>query len=449
MQEISDALALPKSRIIFVSCEIPSLAFNAYKNFTGKKKLIKYTNMTGMYDGEKNFSANTPHSAVERYVTLNVSTPMALLHDKDSLQLDRFEHSLSVLRSHLTKEFPKLIVFCEPTVSNELSHLGIVIDANSTAQYLSCIMQDYISTLTIEDLAYINNLPVKTFLKAYYKAIRNPASFKESLIANLKSSNTNNYLEFVESNPHMYGLPKLAEWVTKRKCLITGDHPVPMKGISLIGIPGVGKTKSVGYISHLLDIPAYKFNILSCLNRYVGNSEANVNQALYNIQSIGKCVVLLDEVDKVFSKTDDDGTTSRILSLLLAFMDNNTEAFWVVTGNNIDKIPPELLRKGRLNEYFYIGLPEEEGIHDYITYIFNVYKNYGFSYTKSYIKELTAFCIKHKLLFNDIVSLMEDIYIDFVTQSNSELEVVSSYYRHKEDFDRILEWSKSNAKSAM
>jgi hypothetical protein len=447
MKKVSDAIASTFYKIVIVSCDIPSLAFKTFKNSSPRRTYYTFTKSSGLLKKLENLQVNTAHGAIDRYIKLNESTTMLLQYDSSELD-DYFEDSLNALMSHVTANDLKVVVFCKPRVARALSYCGKFIDANNSAEYSTNILGSLYSEFTANELQLINDSNIKHMLKSYYKT-KDSKNFKEEFINEISINSGSNNLEYIKPNPHMYGLPKLSEWVLRRKPLIHGTHPVPIKGISLIGIPGVGKTKSAGLISHLLEIPAFKFNILSCMDRYVGQSESNVTDALDTIKSLGKCVILLDEVDKVFSRSDDNGASARVLSILLSFMDNNVDCFWVLTGNIISNIPPELLRKGRLNEYFYIGLPDRNGIHDYISYILNVYSNYGISYDEEYINHLTDFCVERKLLFNDIVSLMEDIYINFITGSNHELEVISSYYRYEEEFNKILEWSKEHAKPAV
>lgn len=265
------------------------------------------------------------------------------------------------------------------------------------------------------------------------------------------------YIVPLELNTNVIGLNALTEWLTERKVLLTGNHPVPIKGISILGIPGTGKTVSAQLAAKIFNLPAYKFNIHTCLGKYVGDSEYNTELAFKEIKSLGKCVILLDEVDKIFNNNDDNQTTSRVLSILLNHMDNNKNVFWVLTGNNIKAIPPELLRKGRLDEYFYVGLPTLEAVQEYILYKFNLFEKYGFKYEElspgSLIQVIAQNCVINKLLFSDIVSLCDSLYLSYVNNGKLEpglwVNPFSSYTRYEEEFENILKWSQKNAKSAI
>lgn len=249
------------------------------------------------------------------------------------------------------------------------------------------------------------------------------------------------------------GLNSLFDWLTNRKVLLTGKHPVPIKGISILGIPGTGKTVSAQLAAMVFNLPAYKFNIHTCLGKYVGDSEFNTELAFKEIKSLGKCVILLDEVDKIFNNNDDNQTTSRVLSILLNYMDLNKNVFWVLTGNNIKAIPPELLRKGRLDEYFYIGLPTIEAVQEYILYKFNTFSEYGFKWDNGLEKTIAYNCVKNKLLFSDIVSLCDSLYLSYVNTGSILpglwINPFSSYTRYENEYRDILEWSEKNAKSAV
>lgn len=265
--------------------------------------------------------------------------------------------------------------------------------------------------------------------------------------------NTLKYLSKLSLDTEVVGLNSLRSWLTDRKVLLSGNHPVGLKGISLIGIPGSGKTVSAQLAAKVFGLPAYKFNIHNCLGKYVGDSEANTELAFKEVESLGKCVILLDEVDKVFNSNDDNQTTGRVLSILLNYMQLNKNVFWVLTGNNIEDVPPELLRKGRLDEYFYIGLPEYETVKEYIKYKFSVFERHvDYPFTPDLITYVAKECINNKLIFSDIESLCDYFYISICNKQGIDTGLISkasSYKRYENEYNAILKWSEQNAKSAI
>jgi SpoVK/Ycf46/Vps4 family AAA+-type ATPase len=183
----------------------------------------------------------------------------------------------------------------------------------------------------------------------------------------------------------------------------------------------------------------------------VGDSEANTELAFKEISALGKCVILLDEVDKVFNNNDDNQTTSRVLSILLNYMDLNKNVFWVLTGNNVSDIPPELLRKGRLDEYFYVGLPDLEAAYIYIQKRLDEFAKYGYINQDIDAKDIASMLLSYNYTFSDIVAHCDKLYVDFKNYGNDaclEFKPVSSYDRNKEAYDAIMKWSEKNAKSA-
>jgi SpoVK/Ycf46/Vps4 family AAA+-type ATPase len=109
-------------------------------------------------------------------------------------------------------------------------------------------------------------------------------------------------------------------------------------------------------------VPLLRFDMGALKSKYVGESEANLRRAFKVIESVGRCVVWVDEIEKALqgatSGSADGGVSADALGALLAWMqDRTSEAFVVATANNVDSLPPELLRKGRFDELFFVDLP--------------------------------------------------------------------------------------------
>lgn len=122
------------------------------------------------------------------------------------------------------------------------------------------------------------------------------------------------------------------------------------KGLMLHGLPGTGKSMAAKVIANSFGVPAFRLDIPTTLNRYIGESEARVARNLELLTQYAPCVVLLDEVEKVFGQDQDQGTTTRILSQLLWWLQERSVPCPVVmTTNHLGTIPPELYREGRLD----------------------------------------------------------------------------------------------------
>jgi hypothetical protein len=129
------------------------------------------------------------------------------------------------------------------------------------------------------------------------------------------------------------------------------------KGLMLSGPPGTGKSMAAKVIAKTLGVPAFRLDISTALNRYIGESEARMQRNLDLLLEYAPCVVLLDEVEKVFTTDQEQGTTSRMLSQLLWWLSDGRKVPCpvIMTTNKIEAIPPELYRNGRADMVVTIG----------------------------------------------------------------------------------------------
>lgn len=160
------------------------------------------------------------------------------------------------------------------------------------------------------------------------------------------------------------GLQNLKLWLEKRATVFKDDKNLPkLKGIFLAGPPGTGKTLTARSIGHEWGIPVLSLDMGKMFGSHVGESEQNLRQVLEIVDMIDVCILFMDEVDKALSGMggsgdSDGGTGNRMLASFLAWMNDRTSrVFIVVTANNIQKLPPEFLRKGRFSELFFVDLP--------------------------------------------------------------------------------------------
>ena len=157
----------------------------------------------------------------------------------------------------------------------------------------------------------------------------------------------------------------LNSWLEGVKAILAPqarDFGIPFpKGFLLGGVSGVGKTLVAEAISSKWHLPLIKLSIPALKGSLVGESESNLKQALNLIQLI-EGVVLIDEVEKAVAgaKTDSSGVTGGMLSILLDYMQTQTHHLVILTANDVTQIPAELLRKGRLDEVWFAGLPNRE-----------------------------------------------------------------------------------------
>lgn len=164
------------------------------------------------------------------------------------------------------------------------------------------------------------------------------------------------------------GLENLKAWLLQRSKafeLKAKEFGLPEpKGILLLGVPGCGKSLTAKCIASEWKQPLLKLDIGKVFQAEVGSSENNIRQALSTAEAIAPCVLWIDEIEKGLSTSGgerDGGTNSRVFSTILTWMQEKKKPVFVVaTANKINSIPPELLRKGRFDEIFFIDLPTPE-----------------------------------------------------------------------------------------
>lgn len=164
------------------------------------------------------------------------------------------------------------------------------------------------------------------------------------------------------------GLDNLKAWLRARSSAYSPEArayglPAP-KGALLVGVPGCGKTLTAKAIATAWGVPLLRLDLGALRSKFVGESEANMRKAFKVIEAIGRCVVWVDEIEKALqgatSGSADGGVSSDALGAILSWMQERTsEAFVIATANDVSGLPPELLRKGRFDEVWFVDLPTE------------------------------------------------------------------------------------------
>jgi ATP-dependent 26S proteasome regulatory subunit len=164
------------------------------------------------------------------------------------------------------------------------------------------------------------------------------------------------------------GLDNLKDWLTKREKSFqrkAKDFGLQEpKGILLVGVPGCGKSLTAKCVAASWKQPLLKLDIGKVFQAEVGASENNIRQAIETAEAVAPCVLWIDEIEKGLNTgggEKDGGTNSRVFSTILTWMQEKTKPVFVVaTANNIQALPPELLRKGRFDEIFFVDLPTKK-----------------------------------------------------------------------------------------
>jgi AAA+ superfamily predicted ATPase len=195
----------------------------------------------------------------------------------------------------------------------------------------------------------------------------------------IRKSGLLEYYATSETFSHVGGMAALKEWLTKRSLAFSREArefglPAP-KGILMLGVQGCGKSLCAKAVSTQWQLPLLRFDMGRMFGSLVGSSEENVRRAIAVAESVAPAILWVDEIDKAFagsqgSGATDGGTTARVFGTFLTWLSEKTAPVFVVaTANDISHLPPELLRKGRLDEIFFVDLPspaeraEVFGIH--------------------------------------------------------------------------------------
>lgn len=164
------------------------------------------------------------------------------------------------------------------------------------------------------------------------------------------------------------GLDNLKEWLIRRGGSLsqqarTYGLPYP-RGLMLVGIQGTGKSLTAKAIAHHWHLPLLRLDVGRLFGGLVGESEARTRQMIQIAEALAPCVLWIDEIDKAFSGLNskgDAGTTTRVFGTFITWLaEKKSPVFVVCTANNITSLPPEMLRKGRFDEIFFVGLPSQE-----------------------------------------------------------------------------------------
>lgn len=280
--------------------------------------------------------------------------------------------------------------------------------------------------------------------------------------------NNTDILEYKEANvsiDDIGGNDNFKRWYQETKYCFSDealefgiDKP---KGYLALGVPGCSKTLMAEAIASDLNIPLLKLNMSKVLSKFVGESEKKIEQAQQLIESCAPCVLLIDEVEKVLggyksSNASDSGTLARVFGNILEMLnDNDKGIFTIMTSNNVQDLPPELTRAGRLDAIFYFSLPNEGERREIFKIHFNKRKynisneliNYvsenTVGYTGAEIEQIVKASLKKayvtKMKNNTEFKVTKDILI------KSKEDVIPVSRSSKEKIYSLEVWSKDRA----
>ncbi len=272
-------------------------------------------------------------------------------------------------------------------------------------------------------------------------------------------------LEYYAANEDMKeigGLDQLKEWLNKRSKAFTREArefglPQP-KGVLMIGIPGCGKSLTAKAISSLWQMPLLRLDVGKVFSSLVGSSEENVRKAIMTAESIAPSILWLDELEKGFSGMGssgmtDGGTSARVFGTFLTWLQEKTSAVFVVaTSNNISQLPPELLRKGRFDEIFYIDLPTKEEREEIFTIHLNKRNRPSKKFDVGKLASITR-GYSGSEIEEIVISSLYDAFdrgsdIDQKTLEASAGSMIPLSQTMQEEISTIREWAKLRARRA-
>ena len=202
----------------------------------------------------------------------------------------------------------------------------------------------------VNDNGIINEADMPEVMRAKYELLG-----RDSLL-----SFENETVRFAEVG----GMRRLRQWLLVRKEVFLASQPNldPPRGMLLLGVQGCGKSLTAKAAAGILGVPLLRLDFGVLYNKYYGETERNLRKALETAEVMSPCVLWMDEIEKGISvDRDDDGLSRRVLGTLLTWLSERKKpVFIVATANDITFLPPEMVRKGRFDEIFFVDLPSVE-----------------------------------------------------------------------------------------
>lgn len=314
-------------------------------------------------------------------------------------------------------------------------------------------------TVMEADLAFCLAV-VKDRLKE--SSVETVSAEKEQII---RKSGILDYFPKNESLKDVGGMNNLKDWLLKRQKAYDKrardwglQEP---KGLLLLGVPGCGKSLTAKSIASCWEMPLLRLDIGKVFQGLVGSSEGNIRKAIATAEAVAPCVLWIDEIEKGLSGVQssgatDGGVTSRIFSTILTWMQEKTSPVFVVaTANNINLLPPELLRKGRFDEIFFVDLPnKEERKNIFAIHLTKRHQNINNFAMESLARDSEGFngaeieeCVK-EAMFDAYITNPERPKLTTKFIINAIKKTVPLAVTMKEQILSIRLWAKTRAKNA-
>lgn len=256
------------------------------------------------------------------------------------------------------------------------------------------------------------------------------------------------------------GMARLKDWVAGRAGCYSDEAKAygiePPAGVVLVGVPGTGKSLAAKAIASELGVPLVRFDFARVFSKFVGDSESRVRAALQMVEDMAPICLMIDEVDKALGDSSggggDSGTSSRVLGTFLSWLQDKTApVFVVMTANKVGGLPPELLRRGRFDQIFSVGMPSDVERVEVLT----IHMRKRNKHNKFSKDELFEFCKSSKdYVPAEIESAVKDALISAFNRKEplgmqhvigALAEMIPMSKSNKAQIDAIVAWAKDNA----
>lgn len=402
MNFLSELILLLKARypLIYISTSEEE-RIEYLLNYSAKKYLSRAYYSWDFIDGykgnptDKGFASRNPFEALELVEKLTPETgAVFVLKDYDNFLKDiaiirklknltrvvkTQPKNLIIISSEFNipdslKELVTVLEFPLPTyeeIFDELQRLGTSLQQDMPADQLTLV------ATACQGLSMERIRRVLSKIIAQYGEINSSSS---ALILEEKKQiiKKTQLLEFITPNKTLAdlgGLENFKNWLSVRANAFSAaalEYGLPYpKGVLLVGVQGTGKSLAAQVIAHNWSLPLLRLDFGRLFGSLVGQSESRVRKMINIAEALAPCILWVDEIDKAFASSQnsgDNGTTNRVLATFLTWLsEKTTPVFIVATANNVDWIPPEVMRKGRFDEVFFLSLPnigERELIFD-------------------------------------------------------------------------------------
>lgn len=373
-----------------------------------------------------------------------------------------------------------IIITNEPVWAN-IQRLGINIKLNypteeELKETIINTINPYKNQITIEwdDLDYTN---AATYLqglsemeaKNIISSLIVKGSIKKEDLKELKYAKQTLFNEIagleaiqVDDDFQIAGLDNLKEWLYEKKTLMDPTKKEELnnrgiaapRGILLTGVPGCGKSLCSKATSSIFNIPLYRLDLATVQGQYVGQSEKQLKEALDTAEYVSPCVLWIDEIEKGLNETNSSVTSKMIGQFLFWLQECQKPVFVIASANSVESLPPELIRKGRFDEIFFVDLPNESERKQLLKLYSNKYlkvemneelKNKLVSITEGFASadiEATIRNIAYKLIANKEIQLTEELIVNELTK------VVSLSKTNPEKIEKIRQWGRERATNA-